>query len=207
MLLVEDEVLIRLMLADELRSQGLRCWKPPTPTKRLTVLQSSLPVHLLFTDIRMPGDGWRGAGQNRARALPGDQEHHRFERRGRSNRSSEFADAFLAKPYDLRELVKQVRRLLVDRTMSASQERSAKAGETVLVVEGDVLLRLSISAYLRDCGYKVIEAADAEEAVLVLKQPKLDVDVLFSESRCRARWTVSALAQWTRANRPGWTSS
>ena len=65
--------------------------------------------------------------------------------------------------------------------MTTSQEPSAKAGETVLVVEDDILLRLSIAAYLRDCGYKVIEAADADEAVLVLKQPDLDIDVLFTE--------------------------
>ncbi len=87
--------------------------------------------------------------------------------------------------------------------MTTSQELSAKAGDTVLVVEGDVLLRLSISAYLRDCGYKVIEAADAEEAVLVLKQPQLDVDVLFSDVQMPGAMDGFGLAQWTRANRPG----
>jgi CheY-like chemotaxis protein len=87
--------------------------------------------------------------------------------------------------------------------MTTSQELSAKAGDTVLVVEGDVLLRLSISVYLRDCGYKVIEAADAEEAVLVLKQPQLDVDVLFSDVQMPGAMDGFGLAQWTRANRPG----
>ena len=36
--------------------------------------------------------------------------------------------------------------------MTTSQEGSAKAGESVLVVEDDILLRLSIAAYLRDYG-------------------------------------------------------
>jgi CheY-like chemotaxis protein len=87
--------------------------------------------------------------------------------------------------------------------MNTDQQQSAKAEETVLVVEDDVLLHLSIAAYLRDCGYRVIEAADADEAVLVLKQPNLDVDVLFSEVEMPGAMDGFGLAQWTRANRPG----
>jgi two-component system, response regulator PdtaR len=111
-LLVEDEVLIRLMLADELRSQGFQVLEASTAAEALTVLQSSLPVHLLFTDIRMPGDM---DGVALAKAA-----HARFPRIksiiGSSARPEqsidEFADVFLAKPYDLRELIEQVRRLL-----------------------------------------------------------------------------------------------
>jgi hypothetical protein len=33
--------------------------------------------------------------------------------------------------------------------MSGKSGRAAKAGETVLVIEGEVLLRLTIAAYLR----------------------------------------------------------
>jgi CheY-like chemotaxis protein len=40
--------------------------------------------------------------------------------------------------------------------------------ETILVVEDDVLVRMPISQYLRDCGYKIIEAANADEAMTVL---------------------------------------
>ena len=87
--------------------------------------------------------------------------------------------------------------------MSSSGEQAAKAGETVLVVEDEVLLRLSIAAYLRDCGYRVFEAADADEAVLVLKQPDLDIDVLFTDIEMPGAMDGFGLAQWTRANRPG----
>lgn len=58
---------------------------------------------------------------------------------------------------------------------------SSAIGETVLVVEDEVLLRLVVAEYLRDCGFKVIEAAHADEAVMVLKQPDLRIDVLFSD--------------------------
>jgi CheY-like chemotaxis protein len=54
-LLVEDEVLIRLMLAEELRSHGVQVLEASNAEEALTVLESSLPVHVLFTDIRMPG--------------------------------------------------------------------------------------------------------------------------------------------------------
>jgi CheY-like chemotaxis protein len=87
--------------------------------------------------------------------------------------------------------------------MSSKTRRSAKTGEIVLVVEDEVLLRLRIAAYLRDCGYKVIEAADADEAVLVLKHSGIKIDVLFSDVEMPGAMDGFALAQWTRANRPG----
>ncbi|MGA9322702.1 MAG: response regulator [Xanthobacteraceae bacterium] len=80
---------------------------------------------------------------------------------------------------------------------------SSAIGETVLVVEDEVLLRLVVAEYLRDCGFKVIEAAHADEAVMVLKQPDLRIDVLFSDVEMPGSMDGFALAQWTRANRPG----
>ncbi len=73
----------------------------------------------------------------------------------------------------------------------------------VLVVEDEVLMRHAISEYLRDCGYKVIEAASADEAMLVLTKSQLEVDVLFSDIELPGAMDGFALAQWTRANRPG----
>ena len=110
-LLVEDEVLTRLMLADELRNQGLQVLEASNADEALTVLQSSLPVHLLFTDIRMPGemDGVALAKLAHAR-FP--QIKSIIGSSGRPESIDDFADAFLAKPYDLRELIKQIRRLL-----------------------------------------------------------------------------------------------
>jgi CheY-like chemotaxis protein len=87
--------------------------------------------------------------------------------------------------------------------MTDKQQPSSAIGETVLVVEDEVLLRLVIAEYLRDCGYKVIEAADADEAVLVLKQPDLVVDVLFTDIEMPGAMDGFALAQWSRSNRPG----
>ena len=48
------------------------------------------------------------------------------------------------------------------------EQRDNVSQEIVLVVEDDVLIRMPIAQYLRDCGYRVIEAACADEAMAVL---------------------------------------
>ena len=39
---------------------------------------------------------------------------------------------------------------------------------TIILVEPDVLARMPLAAYLRECGYRVIEAVSAEDVFLVL---------------------------------------
>ena len=50
-----------------------------------------------------------------------------------------------------------------------------KVAGTILVVEDEVLIRLVIAEYLRDCGYRVIEAVHADEALLVLRKSECPV--------------------------------
>jgi CheY-like chemotaxis protein len=87
--------------------------------------------------------------------------------------------------------------------MTDSTQASSATADTILVVEDEVLLRLVIAEYLRDCGYKVIEAAHADEAIVVLKQAHLQIDVLFSDIEMPGPMDGFGLAQWTRSNRPG----
>jgi CheY-like chemotaxis protein len=75
--------------------------------------------------------------------------------------------------------------------------------ETVLVVEDDVLVRLVIAAYLRDCGYRVIEAASADEAVRLLESGEPHVDVLLTDVEMPGEMDGFGLAQWARRARPG----
>src|SRR5215831_14651488 len=55
-LVVEDEVLIRLMVADELRKQGFNVVEASDAEEARSVLQSAIPVHLLLTDLQLPGN-------------------------------------------------------------------------------------------------------------------------------------------------------
>jgi DNA-binding response OmpR family regulator len=73
--------------------------------------------------------------------------------------------------------------------------------ETILVVEDDVLVRMPISQYLRDCGYKVIEAANAEEAKTILSHKETVINLIFTAMS----GTVNGfgLAQWARDHKRG----
>lgn len=74
--------------------------------------------------------------------------------------------------------------------------------ETILVVEDDVLVRMPIAQYLRDCGYKVVEAVSADEAIAVLTHRETVVDVVFSDIEMPGSIDGFGLAKWIRQNRP-----
>ena len=51
---------------------------------------------------------------------------------------------------------------------------------TVLVVEDEALIRMHAADSLEDCGYRVLEAGDADEALRILEEHG-EVDVLFTD--------------------------
>jgi DNA-binding response OmpR family regulator len=73
----------------------------------------------------------------------------------------------------------------------------------VLVVEDEVLIRMAVADYLRDCGYVVLEAGDAAEARTVLLQGGHDVDVVFSDINMPGAMNGFGLARWVREHLPG----
>jgi len=81
--------------------------------------------------------------------------------------------------------------------------RADAPAPTVLVVEDEVLIRLVIADYLRECGYKVHEAVSGEEAIAILQAPEVSIDVVFSDVEMPGDMDGFALARWVRANKPG----
>lgn len=77
-----------------------------------------------------------------------------------------------------------------------------KSVSTVLVVEDEVLVRMPIAQYLRECGYRVIEAANVEEAMTVLADMNLRLDVIFTAAEFREGQDGFALTRWVRKHRP-----
>jgi CheY-like chemotaxis protein len=73
----------------------------------------------------------------------------------------------------------------------------------ILVVEDEVLIRLVIADYLRECGFKVYEAGNAAEALEILEADNTKIDLVFSDVRMPGEMDGFALAQWVRRNRPG----
>ena len=49
---------------------------------------------------------------------------------------------------------------------------------TVLLVEGDPLIRMPLAGYLRDCGYRVIECVSGDEALVVINEQAIRIDVV-----------------------------
>ncbi|MGE0426260.1 MAG: response regulator [Reyranellaceae bacterium] len=72
---------------------------------------------------------------------------------------------------------------------------------TILTVEDEVILRVVVADYLRDCGYRVIEAGSAEEAQDILRSGER-VDVLFSDINLGPGISGLHLARWTREHHP-----
>ena len=74
---------------------------------------------------------------------------------------------------------------------------------TLLIVDDEALLRVALSDYLQDCGDKVLEASTADEAVLIIEQGDVIIDLVFSDVRMPGSMDGFGLAQWLRAKRPG----
>jgi CheY-like chemotaxis protein len=108
-LVVEDEILIRVLIAEELRAEGFLVVEAATADEALSYFQAGFQVDLVLSDIELPGtlNGLELIRRLRAEApdlltvltsgySPGFHE----------------ADAFLEKPYDVRRAVALVVTLL-----------------------------------------------------------------------------------------------
>lgn len=73
---------------------------------------------------------------------------------------------------------------------------------TLLIVEADILARAPLAAYLRECGFKVVEAASALEARMLVVDEPLAIDVVLAEIGEPAH-DGFALASWIRQLEPG----
>ena len=74
--------------------------------------------------------------------------------------------------------------------------------QTVLVAEDDVLVRMIVSDYLRGCGYRVIEARNADDALRLLREDDTPVDVVLCGIAMGGSIDGFGLSTWVEANRP-----
>jgi CheY-like chemotaxis protein len=74
--------------------------------------------------------------------------------------------------------------------------------ETILFVEDETLVRMDMAEFLRECGYRVYEAATAKEAIEAL-QAKFVVDLVFTDINLPDDMNGLELGEWTLRERPG----
>ena len=65
-------------------------------------------------------------------------------------------------------------------------------------------MRITLAAYLRDCGFKVFEAVSADEAIAgIREEPGMSVDVVFTDIEdAELHWNGFGLRQWIAKTRP-----
>jgi DNA-binding response OmpR family regulator len=69
----------------------------------------------------------------------------------------------------------------------------------ILIVEGDVLVRSPLAEFLRDCGFRVLEAAGAGEARRLLAEGAQSIDAVLADADAPGAF---ALARWIRSGFP-----
>ena len=123
-LVVEDEFLIRFMLADSLRELGYQVLEAVDGDEGFAVLRSGQGVDLIVTDVRMPGsiDGMELTRRSKSLAparpvIVCSADLLRSE--------SYPADEFLAKPYMFDALAGLIARLIGDPWQTTAQIHSA----------------------------------------------------------------------------------
>ncbi len=72
----------------------------------------------------------------------------------------------------------------------------------VLIVEDEALIRVALADFLQDVGFKVLEAANANEAVEIIEKASVPIDLVFTDVRMPGTLDGIELAHWIRTSRP-----
>jgi DNA-binding response OmpR family regulator len=73
---------------------------------------------------------------------------------------------------------------------------------SVLVVEDEPLIRMGIADYLQDRGFRVFEAASADEAMRLLDYGDTRISLIFSDIQLGPGSNGIDLAAWTKVHYP-----
>ncbi|WP_426611168.1 PAS domain S-box protein [Bradyrhizobium sp. McL0616] len=181
-LVVEDDDEVREVAVSMLSEFGYRVVKARDAAGALVIVDSGIPIDLIFTDVMMPGtlrspELARKAKErlpNVAVLFTSGYTQNAIVHGGRLDPGVEL----LAKPYTREALARKVRHVLANH----AQRRVAALGSrrpaiedglktaTVLLVEDDELVRSATTEMLSDFGCQVREAGTAQEALKVLDE-------------------------------------
>jgi signal transduction histidine kinase/DNA-binding response OmpR family regulator len=186
-LVVEDDDEVRETAVGLLADLGYRVLKAREAMGALSVIESGVPVDVLFTDVVMPGPlrSPELARQARER-LPGlavlftsGYTENAIVHGGRLDRGVEL----LSKPYTREALARKIRhvlanqaqqRVLADAAAAVPAAAKPRLG-TVLLVEDDAFIRETLAELLGASGHVVLQAFDAPSALAALAAHPVDV--------------------------------
>lgn len=184
-LVAEDDEQVRATVVEMLGDLGYAVLKARDASGALSVIESGVPIDLLFTDVVMPGPLKSPELARHARErLPGiavlftsGYTENSIVHGGRLDPGVEL----LSKPYAREALARKIRQVLNNQQQrNRAKATGAPAAEDipvpasmpvwdVLLVEDDFLIRMSTADLLSELGHTVIEAASAEEALSFIK--------------------------------------
>ncbi|MEH3045554.1 response regulator [Sphingomonas adhaesiva] len=190
-LVVEDDDEVRATVVELLADLGYRVLKAVDAQSALNVIESGIPIDLLFTDVVMPGTLKSPELARKARERLPDiavlftsgYTENSIVHGGRLDPGVEL----LSKPYTREALARKFRHVLANQgqrrqaaaapvaTPPVAMPAPVAAGRTVLLVEDDALIRAATAEVLQDGGHVVVEAASAEEAMAALQTAPIDV--------------------------------
>ena len=190
-LVVEDDEDVRDSAVALLTELGYRVLKAKDAASAWSVIESGVPIDLLFTDVVMPGPLRSPELARKAKErLPhlavlftSGYTENAIVHGGRLDPGVEL----LGKPYTREALARKVRHVLgnqaqhrmaeeqLGQARSRPAQTDATSALTVLIVEDDELIRSSTAEILQDAGYVVVEAADAEAAMNALEACPVDI--------------------------------
>jgi CheY-like chemotaxis protein len=184
-LVVEDDAEVRTTVVEMVSELGYRVLKAVDAASALVILQSGVPIELLFTDVVMPGPVRSPELARQAKELNPDIEvlftsgytENAIVHGGRLDAGVQL----LSKPYSREDLARKLRQLL-----NARQQRLAVRGPPraepvpttparppapaasrrlrVLLVEDDEDVRSSACELMDLLGHEVLSVSSAEEA-------------------------------------------
>ncbi|MEP9380376.1 PAS domain S-box protein [Aquabacter sp. CN5-332] len=189
-LVAEDDEEVREMVAAMLSDLGYRVLRAKDADSALAIVESGVPVDLLFTDVVMPGKLRSPELARKARErLPHLQvlftsgyTENAIVHGGRLDENVEL----ISKPYTREALARKLRHVLANaqqRRVGLSPTPSVKPGVpaspaltlTILVCEDDPLIRSNTAEMLQTLGHVVFEAGDGKTAVAIAEQHTIDV--------------------------------
>ena len=192
-LVAEDDEQVRATVVEMLGDLGYRVLKAKDAAGALNVVESGIPIDLVFTDVVMPGPVTSTELARYAQARLPDvavlftsgYTQDSIVHDGRLDADVDL----LSKPYTREALARKIRQVLNSQqqrnrtraTFATGAASSSNTGNSlmpryrILLVEDDFLIRMSTADMLSDLGHQVEEAGNAEEALTVLKSGMFDV--------------------------------
>jgi CheY-like chemotaxis protein len=194
-LVVEDDDEVRETAVGLLADLGYRVLKAREAMGALSVIESGVPIDVLFTDVVMPGPLRSPELARKAKErLPGlavlftsGYTENAIVHGGRLDRGVEL----LSKPYTREALARKIRHVLANQAqqrvltdvetlpsvappVAAAEPAPSRLG-TVLLVEDDEFIRETLAELLGISGHRVLQAQDAASALAALSEHPIDV--------------------------------